>query len=206
MSTPEEVFFDEFSKLPGHLVPTSLQVAKFASHYLDLNPPKSFQWPKFQEAVASYRGDDLALIKYDNNTIYQQERTVEIMVDKIVDFLKLALGVVLSAADIAALTQTILTTFTNLKVAESKNFADFTKTATNSSWQYRIQFAFPNPDLPDYFYSLVTTIKLQAAVHEETWWFGLKKETSSNFSAEIDSMRLAVQKGFKDPRAGSGTL
>ncbi|KAF9256852.1 delta-endotoxin CytB [Marasmius fiardii PR-910] len=206
MSTPEEVFFDEFSKLPGPLVPTSLQVAKFASHYLDLNPPKSFKWPEFQQAVASYTGDDLALIKYDNNTIYQQERTVEIMVDKIVDFLKLALGVVLSAADIAALTQTILTTFTNLKVAESKNFADFTKTATNSSWQYRIQFAFPNPDLPDYFYSLVTTIKLQAEVHEETWWFQLVKETSSNFSAEIDSMRLAVQKGFKDPKAGSGTF
>ncbi|KAF9256862.1 delta-endotoxin CytB, partial [Marasmius fiardii PR-910] len=123
MSAPEEVFFDEFSKLPGPLVPTSLQVAKFASHYLDLNPPKSFKWPEFQQAVASYQGDDLALIKYDNNTIYQQERTVQIMVDKIVDFLKLALGVVLSAADIAALTQTILTTFTNLKVAESKNFA-----------------------------------------------------------------------------------
>jgi hypothetical protein len=123
------------------------------------------------------------------------------MVDKIVKFLVDAFSVVLSASDIVALTANITTTFTDLKVAKENGWADFSKSssANNSSWQYRVLFAFPNPDLPTDFYSLVTTIKLEADIKEESSWWGLVSSSSRNFSAEITAMELVVTKGFKAP-------
>jgi hypothetical protein len=123
------------------------------------------------------------------------------MVDKIVKFLSGALGVVLSDSEIVALTANVETTFTNLKVAKQNGWADFDQSSSgnNSSWQYRVLFAFPNPDLPNDFYSLVTTIKLEADIKEESSWWGLVSSSSRNFSAEITAMQLVVTKGFKAP-------
>ncbi|KAF9258010.1 delta-endotoxin CytB [Marasmius fiardii PR-910] len=198
--TDDKLYFDRFSKRLGDLDPTFLQVAKFASHSVDLNEPKAFNWPKFQRSVSQYQGDDLLLEKFNNLDLSPQEQTVEDLITKIVDFLLSAFGVLLMPVEIDALTQTIETTFTNLKDAKKNNWADFKQTGSNSSWEYRIHFAFPNPNLPDYFYTLVTTIKLGADVTDEDWWFKLTTETKGNFSVDSDAMRLIVKKGFKDPQ------
>ena len=60
-------------------------------------------------------------------------------------------------------------------------------------------FSVPNPDLPDWFYTLVTTIKLEADIQNESSWWGLVSSSSQNFSADISAMELIVQKGFRNP-------
>ncbi|KAJ4491184.1 volvatoxin A2 precursor [Lentinula edodes] len=202
MSTePAPILFNQFSKLPNNLVMTSIQVMQFSGHFVDLKEPKQFHWDEFLASINSYKGDDLTFDKYQNNTINQQTATVSVMVGKIVDFLSVVLSVALSEKDIDALTKNIQTTFTNLKEAKDHGWADFStsSTSSNSSWEYRVLFAFPNPDLPDFFYSLVTTIKLEADINEETSWWGLENNTEKNFSATIDGMELVVMQGFKDP-------
>ncbi|THU89956.1 volvatoxin A2 precursor [Dendrothele bispora CBS 962.96] len=201
MSDDTPAYFNEFSKLPANLVTTSLQVMKFTGRFVKLQDPKSFDWSGLQNAINAYKGDDLTFDKFKENTINQSEATVSTMVDKIVDFLRIVLSVVLNPQDVAALRKNIETTFTDLKTAKDNGWADFSKSSSgqNSSWEYRVLFAFPNPDLPDFFYSLVTTIKLEANIKEESSWWGLQSSTSKNFSAAIDAMELVVMKGFKDP-------
>ena len=191
--------FQPFSKLPSPLVPTSLQVMKFSGNFVKVsNDKKAFDWGGFKNAVNAYKGDDLTFDKFKENTIARSDATVKVMVDKIVKFLLEALSVVIDAGELAA---TIEATFTNLKSAKSNGWADFSKSSasSNSSWEYRILFAVPNAELEDFFYSLVTTIKLEADITEESSWWGLVSSSSKNFSATIDAMELVVQKGFRNP-------
>jgi len=185
-------------------VPSSIQVMKFSSHFVHVGNDTDdnyFNWGAFQKAVSDYKGDDLTFDKFKSNRINQSESTVKVMVDKIVAFLRDVLSILLPESEILALAATIESTFTNLKNAQSNGWADFSKSKSgeNSSWEYRVLFAFPNPDLPDFFYSLVTTIKLEANIKEESSWWGLVGSSSRNFSAQIDAMELVVLKGFKDP-------
>ncbi|KAI4527791.1 delta-endotoxin CytB [Schizophyllum commune] len=200
MSTDEDSkYFQPFSKLPSPLVPTSLQVMKFSGNFVKVsNDKKAFDWGGFKNAVNGYKGDDLTFDKFKENTIARSDATVKVMVDKIVKFLLEALSVVIDAGELAA---TIEATFTNLKSAKSNGWADFSKSSasSNSSWEYRILFAVPNAELEDFFYSLVTTIKLEADITEESSWWGLVSSSSKNFSATIDAMELVVQKGFRNP-------
>ncbi|KAJ7453276.1 delta-endotoxin CytB [Mycena galericulata] len=191
--------FEPFSKLPEALVPTSLQVMKFSGNFVQVsNDMKSFDWKGFKNAVNSYTGDDLTFDKFKENTIARSDATVTVMVDKIVTFLLEGLAVVIDAGELKA---TIEATFTNLKTAKSNGWADFNKASesSNSSWEYRILFSVPNPDLTDFFYSLVTTIKLEADIKEESSWWGLVGSSSKSFSATIDAMELVVMKGFRNP-------
>jgi hypothetical protein len=172
---------------------------KYSGNFVTVtNEKKSFDWPGFKNAVNAYTGDDLTFDKFSENTIARQDATVSVMVDKIVQFLSQALSVVVDTDELAA---TIEATFTNLKEAKSNGWADFNQSneATNSSWEYRVLFALPNPDLDTFFYSLVTTIKLEADIDEESSWWGLVKSSKKNFSATIDAMELVVMQGFKDP-------
>ncbi|KAL1731382.1 delta-endotoxin CytB [Schizophyllum commune] len=200
MSTDEDSkYFQPFSKLPSPLVPTSIQVMKFSGNFVKVsNDKKAFDWGGFKNAVNGYKGDDLTFDKFKENTIARSDATVKVMVDKIVKFLLEALSVVIDAGELAA---TIEATFTNLKSAKSNGWADFSKSSasSNSSWEYRILFAVPNAELEDFFYSLVTTIKLEADITEESSWWGLVSSSSKNFSATIDAMELVVQKGFRNP-------
>ena len=195
--------FDAFSKLPADLVPTSFQVMKFAGKYLKVegDGKRWFDWAGFNSAVGNYQGDDLTLDKFKNTTIAQSNNTVDTIVNKIVDFLIKALSIALNPTSIAAIAATIEATYTNLKEESSEGFLDFNKSSDghNSSWEYRIQFAFPDENLPEYFYSLVTTILLVADIKEESGWWGLTSSTSKNFSATIDAMELVVKKGFTNP-------
>nr|VEU13569.1 delta-endotoxin CytB [Schizophyllum commune] len=172
---------------------------KFSGNFVKVsNDKKAFDWGGFKNAVNGYKGDDLTFDKFKENTIARSDATVKVMVDKIVKFLLEALSVVIDAGELAA---TIEATFTNLKSAKSNGWADFSKSSasSNSSWEYRILFAVPNAELEDFFYSLVTTIKLEADITEESSWWGLVSSSSKNFSATIDAMELVVQKGFRNP-------
>ena len=183
------------------MVPTSIQVTKFSGTYVKLssdNEVASFDWAAFKGAIDAYKGDDLSFDKFKVTTIARSEATVSIMVDKIAQFLLDALSVIIDKTELAA---TIEETFTNLKSASSNGWADFSKSSTseNSSWEYRVLFSVPNPDLPDWFYTLVTTIKLEADIQNESSWWGLVSSSSQNFSADISAMELIVQKGFRNP-------
>ncbi|KAJ3910734.1 delta-endotoxin CytB [Lentinula edodes] len=193
--------FNQFSKLPQNLVMTAMQVMQFSGNFVDLKQPKTFHWDQFLNGINSYKGDDLTFDKYQNNRINQQSATVSTMVDKIVEFLCVVLSIALTKKDISALGKNIETTFTNLEKAKDNGWADFSKSSSssNSSWEYRVLFAFPNPDLPDFFYSLVTTIKLEADIKEESSWWGLQHSDRRNFAATIDAMELVVLRGFKNP-------
>ena len=170
---------------------------KFAGRYLD-QENKKFDWGSFKKAIDDYDGSDLTFDKYQNTTINQSTATVDTMVNKVVQFLVDALGAVIDPKELAA---TILATFTNLKQQSDAGFADFSKTsdATNTSFTYRIVFAVANKNIPSDFYSLVTTIKLTANIHEESGWWGLTHSTSKNFAAEIDALELVVTEGFRAP-------
>ncbi|KAG7446913.1 Volvatoxin A2 in monoclinic crystal [Guyanagaster necrorhizus] len=190
-----EAAFDVVIKLREDLRSTSVQILHFTDHYVHLDP-KSFDWSGFKAAIDKYTGSDLSFDLYKTTTISQSDATIA-------QFLLQALGVV---ADLNELTRTIDMTFTNLKSAKKNGWANFSSSSVqgNSSWEYRVLFALPNEDVHETaFYSLVTTIKLEADIeHEESWW-GLQSSIKKNFSAIIDSMRLFVVKGFKDPRTAA---
>nr|QJI08288.1 delta-endotoxin [Beauveria bassiana] len=202
MSDPASTKFDIFSKLPSNLVHTSSQVTKYAGDYLKLETEgKWYDWTSFKQSLDQYKGDDITFDKYKEVTIDQHERTVKIMVDQIVKYLVDVLSVTPSATELKALNKTIQATFTTLKEKSSHGWLNFSSTTDhhNSSWEYRIQFAFPNPDIPDYFYALITTIKLEADITDESEWWGLEFNTKKSFSAKIHSIELIVKEGFKDP-------
>ncbi|KAF6817203.1 hypothetical protein CPLU01_13650 [Colletotrichum plurivorum] len=154
--TSAPVKLDAFSKLPHALVPASIEVAKYARAYVNSRPTKT--------SSKAHAGDDLVFNKFKSTTIAPSESTVQIMAERIVKFLFDVLSVSMQEGDIRALISTIEATFINLKEKSSNGFLDFNNSndGHNSSWEYRIQPAFPIPDKPEYFYSLVTTIKLGA--------------------------------------------
>ena len=196
--------FDVFFKIPGNLLPTSFQVTKFAGTCVKLDDDtRWFDWASFKSAIDNYNGHYLILNKFKNTTITVGKSTVETMVDKIVKFLVETLSVIVDPASIESLTSAIEATFTNLEEKSSKDFLDFTESSDGhtSSWEYRIQLAFSSPDLPEYFYSLVTTIKLEADIVEKSGWWDLTGSTSKNFSATINTMELLVMMGFRNPNA-----
>jgi len=108
--------------------------------------------------------------------------------------------------DLAA---TLETTYTNLEERSSRDFLDFRKSGDghHSSWEYRIQFSFPNPDpspdphVPKYFYTLITTILLKANIVEKTGWWDLRGDTKKNFSTTVETMELVIKEGFEDSNA-----
>lgn len=153
--------FDGFSKLSSSLATTGSEVTKFSEAFVkptSSNQVASLDWTGFKSAIDNYKGDNLAFDKFKVATITRNEITVKIMVDKVIGFIQQALSVTIAVTE---LTTTIEATFTDLKSAKAKGWADFSQSSTsgNSYWEYRAHFALPNPDLAEWFYSLVATIK-----------------------------------------------
>jgi hypothetical protein len=179
------------------------QVLRFSGRYVKADQDKGliFSWNDFLQALNSLTGDSLTFDEAQTQLINQQEATVDVMVQKIVDFLKKVLNVVI---DVSALTARIESTFTNLKTEATNGFLQFqtSKNSKNSSWEYRVLFAVdPHPENPDAnrFYSLVTTIEIGADITEETGWWGLTANTKKNFYANITGIELVVRDDFKAP-------
>lgn len=115
-------------------------------------------------------------------------------------FLFDVLSVSMEEGTVRALISTIEPAFINLKEKSWNGFLDLNNSndGHNSSWEYRIQLAFPIPDKPDCFYSLVTTINLGVDTSNESEWRGLVPSSSKIFSATIDVMELIVMKSFQN--------
>ncbi|KAK7047261.1 hypothetical protein VNI00_006492 [Paramarasmius palmivorus] len=195
--------FHEDFNLPEDLVDSARQVTSFATHFIDLNGAKSFQWQKFlDEGVNKIKinadngpgtGSDLAMDKFQSDVIRQQNGTAPAMVDKIVAFLG-AFDVTVDDDVRAVLLKNIEKTLANPNAASHPS--DVSQSGSSRIlWQYRLHSAIRNPDLPTFFYSVLITIEVEA---NYSWW-GSRDGAQGEFSANIDGMRLIVQKGFKDP-------
>lgn len=157
-------------------------------------------WPGLSKAVKDYKGDDLALDRYEHASINQKEQTVDKLVKSIVKYLS---GAFSASYEEDALHAIIEATFTNLKEKKTESdFLSFGKTGgeSNSAFQYRVIFAAPMENSTSYFYALVTTIKITADVSNESIFWGLKKTSTTNFGADIDGMELIVQKDYRYSR------
>lgn len=181
------------------LIPTSLQVMKFCGHRVIVQGNRrSFNWANFTVTMMDYPPSGLYLEDSDEKIINQMEVNVSSMVDKIVDYLHTKYNIL---PDVNQLRKVILTTFTNLKEANQSGWADFYKesSGTNSSFEYRVVFSTPHPHSLDTFSAIVMTILLKADIVTESSWWGLESSTMKNFGAMIKTMKIHVEKGFKDP-------
>ncbi|CUA74229.1 hypothetical protein RSOLAG22IIIB_05457 [Rhizoctonia solani] len=184
--------FDQYGSLPGHLQNPARQTMKFCGYFLDVEN-QYFDWGRFKRTIDDRPDVDMVIEEYYNNTIVQHEETVEIMVNKIADLL---FRIVSVAIDKVALAEIILNAFTSLAEKEDAGFAWYEKEGSNSAFTYRLLFSVVNPQAPDDFYTCVNTIKLVADFQDRQSWFGLVKSTRKNFSAECNTIRLAVTKDF----------
>ncbi|KAG8717640.1 hypothetical protein FRC09_013970 [Ceratobasidium sp. 395] len=189
--------FDSYETLPEHLINTSKQVITFSNYYLNIQSPR-YDWKGFQDAIAHQEPEKISFDKFDDITIHQDQSTVHTMVGKICRCLLEVFGVVMEEITLQAL---IEATFTNLKTASQGGFAFFNteSRASNTSFTYRVVFAFPNPEVPSEFFALVNTIKLTANIDDEVGWWGLRSATSRDFAAQVSGVRLVVNHGFIAP-------
>lgn len=98
--------------------------------------------------------------------INQSTMTVKAMVDKIPQFLKAELSV---PAHVTELAIVIEAAPLNLEEKSEKGYADFFGPVQGSAYMYRIAFAFPGPDM-DQFYGFVVTLQLGANINELIGW------------------------------------
>ncbi|KAK0232214.1 delta-endotoxin CytB [Armillaria nabsnona] len=194
-----ELAFDQFSTLPKSLVPSSVMFMKFPGRYVkfdDTTGKIHFDWKDFKAAIDCYQALDVANFLFRSTVISQTDTTVSVMAKKIAAFLDDALR---AGVDIHGLETTIEATFTYLKEKKEKGVADFypsTEERKRSSWECRLLFALPNEYLRNYFCCMVTTIKLEANIEDEESWV-LQGNTTKNFSATVDSLKVYVSKDFK---------
>ncbi|KAL0060784.1 hypothetical protein AAF712_012427 [Marasmius tenuissimus] len=190
--------FDDLSKVRPDLVPTALQLSRFAGHYLRLGNPNWFDWESFLQAVLRYNGNDLLLlrpnqargmdigqivpfdegegelIKGDSrepNHGLPVYRNVVIPLTQIVDWIAQFITTVVGMPiNRNEIFAKVEYGFTNLQWASQRGFASFrsTSTGTNSSWEYRITFEAPLSG--DRFLSFVSTLELAADIRTESSW------------------------------------
>ena len=81
--------FDDISKLPPNLIPSSHQVNKFAgAHVEDDQDSRIFNWQSFLGAVNNYPGDELTFDTFKDNRIAHGDSNINVVADKAVDFIR----------------------------------------------------------------------------------------------------------------------
>ena len=174
---------------------------KFAGRYLGLNS-SWFQWIIFIAVTQQYCAthSDMKIEKQGSHSIHQSNASVSDMVRKISEYI-LGTFQVSEALDIKELTATVEATFTNLKYSSESGFADFSNSSSssNSSYEYRIAFSFPDSFDSSKFRCLIATIVLRANIEHESSWWGLASSTTKDFSADISGLQLIVTSGFVAP-------
>ncbi|CAE6421363.1 unnamed protein product [Rhizoctonia solani] len=186
--------FDEYGSLPGHLVNPAKQVMKFSGYFLNVST-NQFDWVAYKNAIDNRPDYNLIIEAYESQSIAQTNDTVSTMVDRIGQVIYRAAGSE-TGFDKDAMTERVKYAFTTLQIQEDSGFAYWERSGSNSAFTYRILFATPNKYVDTDFYSLVTTVKLTADIYEKSTWFGLSYTSRHNFSAQIDTIRLACSKDF----------
>ena len=182
---------------------------------------EGLDWPAFKDAVAAHPPYTLTLAKCDSTSIVNHTGSVDDMAGKIARYLYDTFS--LEGIDNDGLRAHIRAAFQDVGRAESVGFfSSSTFEAHGTSWEYRIVFAHPNPSNPDWFFSVVTTIKcvvspearfplfvfrpeltwaldrLTADIYDHKGLFGIGNESRHNFSADITGMELLVNKDYAD--------
>ena len=123
----------------------------------------AFSWDTFLQALNDYDGDGMFCEGMASTTIYRNDATVAEMSHKIIDYLRNKYSVTLDSEEKSKLDTDIATTFTDLKTSTNiKGWATGVwqyNRSHNHSMEVRILFSVINPDLPDWMYGLVTTIR-----------------------------------------------
>ncbi|KAF8688573.1 hypothetical protein RHS03_09457, partial [Rhizoctonia solani] len=184
--------FDQYGTLPGNLVDPAKQVLKFSGYFLN-GDTQQLDWVGLKDAIDNRPDTDLVIEQYDNNQLAQQSTSLQNVAEKTADFL----GKVGSASfDKYMFSEVLQTGFTSLEEKEDSGFAHYEEEGDKSAFTYRLVFVTPNPDIPSDFYALVVTHKLIADITEKSDWFGLGPDSTQNFSAEVNAMKLACTENF----------
>ncbi|VTO94300.1 unnamed protein product [Fusarium graminearum] len=199
--------FDNFVQLPPSLSVAASRVVKYAGTAIKVETNEGtnqethrFDLQSFMNSVNNRQTDDLILETFKEHTISHRETTLSTIVESIVKFMADAFYISPYEKATATLQRTIEETFANLEENSSSEFLDFNKSFDGqvSSWEYRLHFAFPNPEMPNCFCSLITTIKLEANISDKSVWWGLVGSSSRVFSATISGVKLQVEEGFRN--------
>ncbi len=187
------------NSIASDLIPTSMQVVKFCGHRVIVKDNhRSLNWADLIVTMNENPPPGLNLEDEDQNIFNQEKVDISSMVKRIVDWLHTKYNVL---PDVNQLREEVLTTFTDLEVANRSGWADFYKShsGTNSSYEYRVVFGTPHPHTTESFSAVVITILMKADTESESFWWGLEKSTIQNFGAIVTTMKIHVEKGFKDP-------
>ncbi|KAM5534718.1 hypothetical protein V8D89_011582 [Ganoderma adspersum] len=202
--------FDLIVDLPESLLPTFTNVAAFADTHFKkgtqvANPGKpatatgQFLWSDFRTAIMTRPGTDIAFDRLQSTTIRAAEdESAAALAAKVTAF------VADSFPDVARepLAERVERVFADPSADESKGVLtairshDAAKGSDKTGWEYRLICAYPNADLPGYFYALVTTVKYTDEATKKSGYLGIGGSTKHSYSADVIAMQVVVEKGF----------
>ncbi|KAI1798201.1 hypothetical protein LXA43DRAFT_979223 [Ganoderma leucocontextum] len=215
MSTPstKSPKFDLIVDLPESLLPTFTRVATFAAthiaadnkqvadtHATDARTPAGvhFTWSDFRNSITSRPGTDVAFDRVQSTTIHAEDNSPAVLAAKVTDFIADSF----SAVARAKLTEHIRRAFADPSKDEDKGVLtsmqshDEDKGSDTTGWEYRLICAYPNADLPDHFYSLVTTVNYTDEAQKKSGYLGIGGSIKHSYSVDVIAMQVAVEKGF----------
>ncbi|KAF8657973.1 hypothetical protein AX16_002134 [Volvariella volvacea WC 439] len=204
LTTMKDISFEPMGDLPQDFIPACMQLTNFCGKFLTFSGAKSyFNWLGFmlQVMVEINAKHDLTTDKMNMTRITQHSQSVQTLCSSISSWLGNNFSVKLDTGQLSAIIQNV---FTNMKeVSNDSGFLSFDseRESANSAWEYRVFFALPDPNKPDRFHVLVSTIIIWADIVEKSAWWGLERWTEKNFGADIVGVVLGVEKGFKNPLA-----
>ncbi|KAL5633475.1 hypothetical protein ACGC1H_003841 [Rhizoctonia solani] len=171
---------------------------KYAGYFLTMGPDGGiFNWLWFMSAIQNR--SEITVEQYDNENIEQRTLNVDSMVDMIMNVLVRLAKAAIQPGDKEAMATKVKTTFTNLSHWEAEGgFLDFyhESSDSNSSYTYRVAFAFPHESSITDFYTVIATIRLTADIHEKSTWWGLDHSSTRKFGANITCIKLKCTKNF----------
>nr|VWP01322.1 Pst2p [Ganoderma boninense] len=213
MSTPiKPPKFHQIVDLPQSLLPTFTNVATFADTHVKkqsvgtqvAKPGKpatgQFIWTDFRTAITTRPGTDIAFDRVQSTTIRAAEDASEPATDlaaKVTGFIAGSFPAVAREE----LAERVEAAFADPSEDESKGVLtsvrshDAAKGSDKTGWEYRLICAYPNADLPDHFYALVTTVKYTDEATKKPGRFGMGGSTKHSYSADVVAMQVAVEKG-----------
>jgi hypothetical protein len=204
---PTEIAVPTFYELStGCSAPVSrtASVSSFTGRFLKVENGQSyFDWASYKSSIDKHGGCELFFDFYKHTVISENEDTVSLMAERVVRFLCDALKVTM---DSQLLLSTIEEALKNLRGATPQGNASVspmssTKTHLAPTWEYHIGFTLPVEVDPEYLYSMVSTIKIEADITNDKSWWGTVR-TRKDYTATIDAMRIVVHKDFKLPPLG----
>ncbi|PIL27517.1 transporter [Ganoderma sinense ZZ0214-1] len=209
--------FDLIVNLPDSLLPTFNRVASFAATHIAADKAQfqatgtpaapeqvssagaiHFIWTDFRNSITTRPGTDIAFDRVQSTTIHAESNSPDVFATKVTDFIADSFPGVVRAQ----LTQHVRNAFVgpasyaSLGALTTTASHDVDKGLDKTGWEYRLICTYPNADLPDHFYSLVTTVKYTDEVQKKSGYLGIGGSVKHSYSVDIIAMQVAIEKGF----------